>query len=301
MPKASRILLMIIFLLLLGESSAKAQQGSFTIRNLLIAPVEVSLTFVSIQARKVITLKPNQEFHINWLDSTSGRRLSGFTVKEKNDQFPSVMTVAFRVRNEGVYAVGNISHIINKLFTFVYSTHSKYARVFGGYEYFSLNLTSNKVYGSFIKTCSLLNSPNEDEIHARCRSGSYDLNSAIFVGVKALKQASKLAGSLPLQLENSEIRCVINRYGICDLLMLTPGAKKQDLPQGDYLNNSSMTYFDRSHHILLAETYPDIKTLYDDTRIIKFLNTTYFSYLDLTGKTCKNIFWNKEHQLVCSK
>ncbi len=301
MQKASCILMMIIFLLLLGESSAKAQQGSFTIRNLLIAPVEVSFTFVSSQGKKVISLKPGDEFHIDWLDSMSGRRLSGFTVKEKNDQFPSVMTVAFNTKNEGVYAVGNISNITNKLFTFIYSTHSKYARVFGGYEYLTLNLTSNKLNGNFRKTCNILKSPSENEIHASCESKFYAMNNNIFIGMKALKQASKLADGLPLQFDNSELQCTIKQFRVCDLLMLTPEEKNKDLPPGNYLNNSSMAYFDRPHHILLAETYPDITVIFFDKLVTKLRNISYFSYLDLTGKTCKNISWNNEHQLVCSK
>ncbi len=280
-------------------SSANAQLGSFTLTNLLNHPVEASFSFVNIQAKKTITVQPNNAFHIQWLSSSVSRRLAGFTLKEKNNAFPAMMTDSVNVRNEGVYAVGSIKSVQSPLFGFNYAIH-KSAVVFGGSESITMKLTGHSLSGPYKNSCKNI-LINGDEMHAICSIGNppwhghdYDWKcfnhadyTATFAGINALAKGY-LQGQFSFNPYN----------GWCDkMYCFNLGTVDKNSPSGTYIKSSIMASFDQIHHLLVAAKVSN--RYIDGNGECGYI--TYFSLLDLTGKNCKDISWDKDNQLACNK
>ncbi len=280
-------------------SSANAQLGSFTLTNLLNHPVEASFSFINIQAKKTVTIQPNDTFHIHWLTSSVNRRLAGFTVKEKNNAFPAMMTGSVNVRNEGVYAVGAIKSMQFPLFGFNYAIH-KSAVVFGGSESITMELTGHSLSGSYKNSCKNI-AIKGDKMHAICSIGGppwHEYGSgwfchdqadytATFVGINALAKAY-LQGHFSFNPYN----------GWCNkMFCFNLGRVDKNLPSGTYIKSSVMASFDQMHHLLVAAK---ISNRYIEGNG-ECAYITYFSLLDLTGKNCKDIVWDKDNQLACNK
>ncbi len=280
-------------------SSVNAQLGSFTLTNLLNHPVEATFSFVNIQAKKTITIQPNDTFHIHWLTSSVNRRLAGFTLKEKNNAFPAMMTGSVNVRNEGVYAVGAIKSMQYPLFSFNYAIH-KSAVVFGGSESITMELTGHSLSGSYKNSCKNIVIKG-NEMHAICAIGpqwhegrdGYYCNhlahyKATFIGIKALAKAT-FQGNFSLNPNNGWCYRRTHCFNL--------GGMEKNLPSGTYLKSSVMASFDQIHHLLVAAKISNIIYTESDGMCG---DITYFSMLDLTEKSCKDIIWDKDNQLACN-